>query len=1119
MFKRLFIIVIILFVCSDFAISEVIEHATSSVLSKGSWVKIQTEQTGVHLLTNESLAQMGFANLEKVSVWGGRGSQLPFSNSDWRTDDLVQLPTMQTSAGILFFAETTPTWSFSQATASFGAVVHQSSYYNYYFLTDSHSVLALSVKDTPQTTDANYSTYTSRAHHEVNTHNIGSTGRTMYGEELSAKNNSVVIDLGLPTRTAVTDEVKLIVSFVVSSTVACDYSISFNSDEVATGTVSALETRELGKQITRTLTINSNNLTESKLTLKIGLSSTNKAWLDYATAISTTTLDMNNQSQLMFRQVETYNQEGSAAYNLKNCRSDIVIWNVTNPLKPQKVNSQQQGSIVSFADENESGSEYVAFSSSSSSLPQPFYVGKVSNQNLHSQQPVDHIIVTHPDFLSQAERLANLHQSNSGISVAVVTTEQIYNEFSSGKTDVSAIRDFLKMVYDRNPQKLRTALLFGDGSYDNLNTSDGNKIPTYQSAASLDNIQSYVTDDFFGWLNDNEGGNDLSARLDIGIGRFPCKNTDEADVLVDKVETYLTNLESNNWKARIAFVADDDNSNEHLINAENLAQKMENMHPEMNYKRIYLEAYQYDGSSSSTTYPGARTDFADAINNGSLIINYVGHGNSGGLTADGLFRQSDITSWTNKKRLTFFITAACNFAPFDKTDASNSAGEEALMYDNGGFIALFSSTRTVYSNSNYQINNALYDYLLEKNSDGRQYNLGEAIMQAKNKVGGMINSLKYVLLGDPAITIWKNAETVTTDSINGEPLLTCDEPIKALALSRISGSVRKPNGAVDETFNGTVSILFYDKKSTTKTYGTKSDVYSYEEYKNLLYKGTAKVSNGRFTTEFRLSKDIDFSLGYGRIAYYAISTDSIEANGADHDILVGGVDDNIVIDTIGPDITAWIDFDSFKLNQSSTGSAPILYATISDISGINTTGIGIGHDISVCINNDRNNPIILNDYFSYNSGSSTTGTLRYQFSALTDGLKSLTLKAWDTYNNSSETNVNINSRATSAIRFGSTQLYPNPFRATKNELWLSFSHNDGGTILNITVELFSADGRNLISEKMTIIATEIQIEAIDLISSAPEITCLPHGLYVVKVSVNSSSGRSGSFCKRLLITK
>ena len=1121
MYRHFFATIIIIFTLCQNIVAEVVQHAQSSVLSQGRWTKIEVTQTGIHLISTEMLKQMGFSNASSVAVFGAGSSQLPFSNSASRTDDLVQIPTLQTSAGLLFYAEAPTKWSYNLNSERFTCSLHQSTESNFYFITDNYSAQNIPTQEAMQVPAlGKYSTYTSRAHHENNLVNIGTSGQLMCGESFGAYNQTLTLDLGLPERSSASDDIKLILSFIVCSAVDCSYSIKFNDADIAQGTVVALSTNEIGKQITRTLTFQSNNTTDSKLQITIDLSDTNTAYLDYVTATSSSALSMSNNSQLLFRQEDTYASDYDAStYTISNCPSDVVVWDISNALSPTNIDLSLSGTTATMCTENIFGTEYVAFSPSKSTFLTPEYVGIVENQNLHAQQPVNHIIVTHPDFVQQAERLAELHRQYSGLSVAVVSTEQIYNEFSSGKTDVSAIRDYIKMVYDRDKTQLRTALLFGDGYYDNLHEAESNKIPTYQSKASLNNIQTYVTDDFFAWLDDNEGSNDLAARMDIGIGRFPCHTADQATVLVDKVETYLTNLDADAWKTRIVFIADDENSNEHLINAENLAVQMEILHPEMNYKRIYQEAYKYEASNPIAFYPAARADLLDVFNNGCLIANYTGHGGTDRLTADGLFVQKDIATLTNKKRLMFLATAACNFGPFDRTDTKLSAGEEGLLYENGGFIGCFTTTRTVYSNSNFQINTALYDFLLEKNADGRRYNMGEAVMLAKNKVGGIVNSLKYVLLGDPAITLCTNEQTVVTDSINNEPKLTCDEPIKALALSNVAGSILKGDGTVDESFNGTVNIVLYDKKTTTKTTGVKSSVYTYEEYKNILYSGKTEVTNGHFVAQIRLSKDIDFSMGYGRIFYYAVSSDKKEANGAEDDILVGGIDSNVETDTIGPKIEAWIDFDNFNKGLSTTGSSPMLYATLTDESGINASGIGIGHDITICINNDRSDPISLNDYFSYNSGSSTTGTIQYQFSDLVDGLKEITLKAWDNYNNSSELTVSINSNAQSKIRFSNTKIYPNPFSARDGELWLSFVHNDGGTILNTNVEIFSADGRKCISEKMTIIATAIQTEAIDIVALAPEIVCMPQGLYIVRVTVESSSGRSGSFCKQLLITK
>lgn len=1094
------------------------DKVTASVLSSGKWVKIAVNTSGMKMLSRETLSKIGFSDISKVSVYGNGGAQLPYANNKARHDDLKKIPVKRTSNAIIFYAEGPTTWSYTGS--KYTATKHAYSDNSYYFITDSQTPTEIQTAPSDGkeviNTIKKYQYYT---HHEENSINLQHSGREWYGEEIKASKPSLTLDLELPARSDEKDNIKVTIKIAGKSTNQIPYSISFNGEKATSGTISACGSSDYARTITRDITITSTNLTESMLTIDLTMASGDQAWLDYVTASCETALSMGSKTQVAFRNTETFQQNSNTAtrYIISDATKEIEVWDITDCTSPRKISTTTEGSELRFDASNGKESNYIAFDPNSS-FEEPAIAGSINNQNLHGQKGVEYIIITHRDFVAEANRLAEAHREHSGISVAVAVCDKIYNEFSSGKNDVTAIRDYIKMVYDRGQKgegdKLRNVLLFGQGSYDNMTEATNNRILTYQSSNSLSTTQTYVTDDFFGWLDDNEGANDIEARMDIGVGRFPCETPAEAKALVDKSITYLTNAEAGSWKTRMAFVADDGDDNEHLINAAKLADKAESMHGEASIKRIFLEKYAAQQTTTGVIYNEAHKDFMEAVNDGSLIINYVGHAAAYALTGDGLFEQKNIKQWTNKNRLPFFITAACDFGPFDLHE--HSAGEESLIYENGGFIGVFTTTRIVYSSSNYKINDALYDYLLENDENGRPYSTGEAVGKAKAATGGLVNSLKYVLLGDPAIVLKRNDLTIVTDSVNGVEKDLCDTPLKAIELSSIAGSVRNADGSIANDFNGKVSIVLYDKKNTTKTTGIKSSVYSYMEYKTPIYSGTADVVNGRFTSNFILSKDIDFEIGYGRSTYYAISEENVEANGYDNEILIGGISEGYREDTEGPDIVAWIDYEKSKdINQ--TGSSPVLYARINDISGINTTGLGIGHDLCVYINGDRSNAICLNSNFVYDAGSHTSGTLKYQFSPIEDGQKEITLKAWDNMNNSSIVSLKIDVRAKSDISFGKTELYPSPLMSGQNEVKIRFSHNDSGNTFDIQSEVFSLNGQKMCHSNFKLVATSNQTEEISLTSHMPEINALSKGLYIVKIKIKSSSGREGEFTKRLAI--
>lgn len=1098
------------------------EASSESVLSKGRWVKVRVKSSGMKSLTFTALKQMGFDNPDKISVYGNGGTQLPFDNSKYRPDDLVKQPVIRTSKAVLFYAEGPLTWQYNQTYSRFIGAIHQTSEYSYYFITDSgvpSSEPERNVVDgePTMTTDV----YNYRAHYEENVVNLLSSGREWYGPKIPF-GKPFEIDLGLPKRPSPESNIKVSARLIGRSGSELQYEMCFNGEKSSSGVISKSNVSGNGvsdyaKSIVRNISVKSDNVSDSKLSLAFDYNSaTDGAWIDYISVTSDAALDMENADEMDFRLSSTYSKSGVTEYIVKNVKKGTRVWNVCDCTGIQEINVDFAGSSMSFKHNNGVRTDFVAFNPDSE-FEAPEYVGEVKNQNLHAVQSAQYIIVTHEDFADQARRLAEIHRREQGLNVVVAECEQIYNEFSSGKRDVSAIRDFIKMVYDRDHSSetgLKYVLLFGDGSFDNMTIgekNEGNKVPTYQSANSIHSANTYVTDDFFGWLDDNEGASDTGARMDIGVGRFPCRTADEAKALVDKSEIYLTALEPGRWKTRVAVVADDGDKNEHLDYAEKVACQIEEMQPGLTVKRIYLEAYSATTTSTGVFYEGARKDFTDAINNGSLFLNYFGHSGYNAMTDDGLFKQVDISKWTNGNRLPMLITASCDFGPFDLP--TTSSGEESLMYRGGGFIGVFASTRVVFSDSNYLIDKALSERLVGVNANGDYYSMGEASMYAKVKAGGLINTLKYVLLGDPALSLCKNHQKVVTDSINGVASSASQETFSALSISRLSGSVRDEDGEVDESFNGSVNVTLYDKKSVSKTTGIKSDVYRFNEYKTVLFSGSADVVDGRFSVEFKLSKDINFELGYGRMVYYAVSDDNREADGIDYEVMVGGASSEMLNDTVGPVIDAWIDY----VGNHATGLSPTLFAYIEDPSGVNTSGLGAGHDIALYFNGDRNNSVSLNGYFTYDAGSYTRGLLVYKMSNITEGDVSVSLKAWDNMNNSSVKSIDISVKGDCPIGFGDVKLFPNPLKAASDCLKLQFSHNAGGSVLSLNMRVYSIDGQLIDVRDVDVVSTDMQTETIAISDEMPAIACLPKGIYVLKVVVSDKNGRKGEFTRRFSI--
>lgn len=1104
-----------------------VANVDKSVLSTGKWAKVRVKTSGMKKLTKSALAQMGFSDINKISVYGNGGKALPYSNKEERISDLAKLPIYKLDDGILFYAQGVETWSYSKDT--YTCNIHLDDLYSYYFITDGQEP---SDKPEQYTFSAEpnqfLTTYDFYIHHELRQTNLIKSGREWYGEKITPTSNKVKLSFDIPDRPDGYNNVNIQTRVIGHSGDKINYKINYNGVEAIQGSINGLSnpssnTAEYARAVKKSTDIIVDDSKSNDVEILMNFSASNDiGWLDYITILSTAKLSMQNKDELLFRNALNNTKSNKATeFAISNSKREIEVWDVTDCTSPISISVQYNDNTTKIVVENGTVKEFIAFNPKGD-FEAPTYVGEVHNQNLHGYNSANYIIVYYKDFKEQAERLADLHRQYSNLSVITAECEEIYNEFASGKREPAAIRDFVKYIYDKDKSYetgLRYLLLFGSGSYDNIIIGENNEqniIPTYQSSESLYQSQSYVTDDFFGWLDDNEGASDTYARVDIGIGRFPVRNAEQAKIAVDKTETYLTKLDNGNWKTKVVFVADDGDSNEHIGYAEKNASKIEELYTKLNVERIYLETYTPITTSTGVEYSLAKDQFFESINNGSLVINYVGHGGYSALTDEHLFNQSYIKTWTNSNKLPFFITATCDFAPFDNLNKI-SAGEESFLYPYGGFIGLLTTTRLVYGDSNYRINNKFYDLLFEKDQNGHRYTIGDATKYAKIETGSLINSLKYILIGDPAIKLAYNEEyDIKTDYINNEEFENIVDPISALSKNTIIGSIRDANGNIDTQFNGRIAITLYDKKNKNKTNGTKSEIFEFEEYSSKLYSGITNVSNGKFEINFQLSKDINFEQGYGRISYYAYSDDGKEAIGASNNILIGGINGNSADDENGPNITAWINYPEFN-NGDITGASPIIFAKISDDSGINTSGLGVGHNISLVINNDRNNAINLNNYFKYDENSYTDGTLQYQLNALQNGKYTIKIKAWDNINNSNTIDLNFEVNQNSKISFGEAEIYPNPLTINNKTLKLRFSHDEIGSSLNITLKLYSFNGQLIAMKKLTSISNT-QMCIIELSDEMPIFATLPKGFYILETEVQSDA-RKGSFTKKIIINE
>jgi len=791
------------------------------------------------------------------------------------------------------------------------------------------------------------------------------------------------------------------------------------------------------------------------------------------------------------------------------------VWEITDPLNIKEQQNTLVGNTISYSLSTDELRSFVAFTTNYET--QVVGLGKVDNQNLHGIPQTDMVIVSHPNFLIQAEQIANFH-SEEGLSVAVVTPQQIYNEFSSGSQDIIAIRDFLRMLYERAviPADMpKYLLLFGDGSFDNKSRITGNTnfIPTYQTPNSVDIIGSLVSDDYYGLLDANEGSWAGTEYLDLAIGRLPVKSVQEANNVVNKILNYNTPASMNEWRNKVVFIGDDEDNNTHMSQSNSCAGQVEIGYKSFNVDKIYLDAFQQESTPGGSRYPEVNQAINETVDKGSLIVNYTGHGGEAGLAHERVLTISDINNWSNTSGFPLFVTATCEFSRFDDPNRT-TAGEMVLLNPSGG-IALFTTVRLVFSAPNFVLNTSFYNEIFTK-TNNEYPTMGEAFMRVKNLNinASQFNNRNFTLLGDPALKLAYPIHNVLTTKINGVNVSLADT-IKALSKVTIEGQVQDVLGNKLTNYNGIIYPTVFDKEKQIITLANDGgSSYNFNLQTSKLFKGKASVVNGDFSYTFVVPKDISYNFGKGKLSYY--SENQVEdANGYHTNFYIGGTADNYEADNIGPEIELFMNDENFVFG-GITDDHPFLLANISDVHGINMVGNGIGHDIIAILDDKTEESFILNDYYEADLNSYQNGKVYFPFSELSEGRHKLTLKVWDVYNNSSEATIDFVVVKSRDITLERVYNYPNPF-TTYTEFW--FEHNQPGKQLFAQVQIFTVSGKLVKTLEKHILnegyrSTSITWDGLDQFGDR-----IGRGVYVYRLKVRTENYSVAEKYEKLVILR
>lgn len=1054
------------------------QYASSSVLSSGQWYKISLKENGIYRIEYSRLKQLGLANPSNPRIYGNNTGQLSYYTNDPSPDDLKEIPLLliKGSDGIfnegdylLFYAQGTIRWRYNYAGGRYDYFRHHYSDSAYYFLT-STPLPGKMIQPGQQVSDpVNYSTSSSDALfcHEVESENLIKSGREWYQPVSSI--SGLQVNPGFSALVA-GEEISYRIRVAGRSSIPSMFRFyegpslleSILVPEVNLLSTTGMYARDVLTEGSCTPSVESPSF---ELRFFNNGEQGARGWIDYIQLFARQLISFSGKTT-EFSDSRSIGPGRVTEYSLTSSRTGFSIWDITDPFNPEVMEYSSNGNIKKFKARTDSLRYFIAFSEDAAMVP-VFRTKQLTNQDLHGSKPADMVIVAHPLFVKYAQQLAGIHLQNSGLVSAVFTPEEIYNEFSGGIPDIAAIRNFLRMKFlaqAGSEHPLRYLLLFGDGSYENktLPPHNPNFVPTWQSQNSLIVVSSFTSDDFYGLLENGEG--EAEGTEDIGIGRFPVSDTLQASIMVQKVRSYLGTDSRGDWRNIITIAADDEDGNTHMLDAEGLYSLVNTDYPDFNVEKIYLDSFRQVTSVNGQSYPDVTSAINDRINRGCLIFDYLGHGNEIGLAHERVVKTENINSWRNGGRLPLFITATCEFSRFDDIDISpvnremtarTSAGEMVILNPDGGGIALMTTTRVVYSAPNYTLNRNILASAFTRDSLSNAIRLGDIIRIAKLNSGGS-NKRNFLLLGDPALRLaypWHGR--VVTDSVNSTSVTMPVDSVKALSVIKVSGHVQDNDGNLISDFNGIVYPLVFDKLSKIKTLANDGgQVMEFDLRNNIIFSGKTRASEGKFSFSFIVPRDIDYSYGNGKISYYALIDDR-DMGGSYTDFIVGGFSNITQADTSGPEISLYLNDTLFR-EGGICDDKPVLLAIIEDEGGINTTGSGIGHDLTAYLDNERNSSFLLNRYFETDLDNYRRGRIQYQLGNISEGSHSITLKAWDNYNNSSEESLKFLVKTEQGFLIDNLLNYPNPVTDGTS---FTAEHNRPEEELEITLYIYSMNGK------------------------------------------------------------
>jgi len=1104
---------------------------TNSVLATGDWYKFRIEKTGIYRLDKGFLSDLGMNtdNIDprSLKIFGHGGKPLPFANSLNTQFDLPQ-------NAIQVIGEEDGVFNGNDAILFYGiglegqdeigdndTNLNPYSDETYYYVTIEGGPglrVQTMVEPTaaPSTTITQFNDY---KFHEIDDFSPGLVGRRWYGNRFDIESEQSY-EFDFPNLVSNSDPMKVVIKCAASSESTTSMSLSINGTSLDPLNFSALSGQRVLSSATREVDIPGSS-SSGNITVDLAYNNSGNpssiGYLDYIGIDALREL-RGVDGQLSFKYNKAASLSGVGTYQISNASQFTQIWDVTNSGFISAKQNETGADSFSFNATLGEVRKYVAVNPNDYFEPIEISRSRVLNQNLKGSvfndesgnfKDIDYLIITPPFLIQPALRLANHHKNYSGLNVKVVTLDKIYEEFSSGKQDISAIRNFVRYIYENasSPSnRIKYIGLFGDTSVDYKDrlSNNNNIVPTFHTLNSESTHFSYMSDDFFGMMDINEGTMLASDLLDIAVGRILADEVGLANAMVDKIVNYTKQVSYGNWRNNYLLISDDvDKNGEQILEVkiDALGDSISKEKPFVNVKKIHSDAFQQETSAGGNRYPQVNEAIKDQIELGAVIVNYFGHGGEDGLAAEFIYTKDIANNLQNTNKYPCIVTVTCEFTKFDNP-LRITAGELTFTNRNGGAVCLVTTTRSIGISLGVDFNEALASELFGFGIETPNPP-AEGLRISKNNIGTDERRVVFYI-GDPAMRLAFPKRDIRLTTLNGVPISQATDTLKALSKVRIGGEVVDASGSLITNYNGVLEAKVFDKNVQRQTLANDGSsggfVMTFLTLGESLFNGKSTISNGAFEFEFVMPRDTQIPIGDGRISFYARKNNVAEdQTGVNLDVKIGGLNENAPTDNQGPMIRLFMNDESFT-SGGITNDSPILVAKLEDTNGMNTAS-GIGHDMIAILDGDESNPFVINEYYQADVDDFTKGSLNYKLRDLEDGLHTLTFKAWDVYNNSSTEEIQFIVAGNDALEITRVLNYPNPF-VSYTEFW--FNHNRPMEPLEVQVQVFTVTGKVVWTKNQIIttdgfLARDITWDGKDDFGDR-----IGKGVYIYKITVKST---------------